>query len=213
MTIRILIVDDHAVVAEGLQALISAQHDMEVVGLAENGHEAVRKCAELQPDLVVMDNSMPELNGTEATRIITKRSPGVRVVMLSMHSTSAQVQRAFAAGVGGYVLKGSVGRELLDAVRAVDAGRRYLSRSLEEGLLDLLGTDGSEDPVQRLSARERQVLQLMAEGASMVAISELLSLSRKTVETYRSRMMDKLEIHDLAGLIRFAYRHGLISAE
>jgi DNA-binding NarL/FixJ family response regulator len=213
MSIRILIADDHAVVAEGLGALISAQSDMEVIGLAENGHEAVRKCLEQLPDLVVMDNSMPELNGIEATRIISKRSPGVRVVMLSMHSSNAHVHRAFAAGAGGYVLKGSVGRELLDAIRVVDSGRRYLSKSLADSLLEILASETPDDPVQRLSARERQVLQLIAEGASVVAISELLSLSRKTVETYRSRMMDKLEIHELAGLIKFAFQHGLVSMD
>lgn len=213
MSIRILIADDHAVVAEGLRALISAQADMQVIGLAENGHEAVRQCMELQPDLVVMDNSMPELNGIEATRIIRKRSPGVRVVMLSMHSSSVHVQRAFSAGVGGYVVKGSAGRELLDAIRAVDAGRRYISGSLADGLLELMAADTLDDPVRLLSARERQVLQLIAEGASVAAISELLSLSRKTVETYRSRMMDKLEIHELAGLIKFAFQHGLVSAD
>jgi DNA-binding NarL/FixJ family response regulator len=213
LTIRILIADDHAVVAEGLRALIEAQDDMEVVGLAENGHEAVRQSLEKQPDLVVMDNSMPELNGIEATRTICKRCPGVRILMLSMHSSNAHVHRAFGAGVAGYVLKGSVGRELLDAIRIVDGGRRYLSKSLADNLLDLLAADGRDDPLHKLSARERQVLQLIAEGNSVVAIGELLSLSRKTVETYRSRMMEKLELHDLAGLIKFAFQNGLLSLD
>jgi DNA-binding NarL/FixJ family response regulator len=211
MTIRILIADDHAVVAEGLRSLIDAQSDMEVVGLADNGREAVKKALEAKPDLVVMDIAMPELNGIEATRIIRKTHAEVRVVMLSMHSNSVHVHRALGAGAGGYVLKESVGRELLDAIRAVHAGRRYLSQPLADDLLDRLVSDAPEDPLSRLSARERQVLQLLAEGHSVVEVGDKLSLSRKTVETYRSRMMEKLDLHDLAGLIKFAIQHDLVS--
>ena len=124
MTIRILIADDHAVVAEGLRSLINAQRDMEVVGLAENGREAVRQTLEKNPDVVVMDNAMPELNGIEAARIIRNKCAQTRVVMLSMHSTSVYVHRALQAGASGYVLKESVGRELVDAIRTVHVGRR-----------------------------------------------------------------------------------------
>jgi DNA-binding NarL/FixJ family response regulator len=211
--IRILIADDHAVVAEGLRSLIDAQPDMRVVGLAVNGSEAVQQAAEVQPDLVVMDNAMPELNGIEATRIIRRSNPQVRVLMLSMHSTTVHVQRALGAGAGGYVLKESVGRELLDAIRDVHAGRRYLSKPLADELLERRAADLPEDPLSRLSVRERQVLQLLAEGHSMLDIASKLSLSRKTVETYRSRMMDKLDLDELAGLIKFAIQHHLVTLD
>lgn len=213
MTIRILIADDHAVVAEGLRSLIDAQSDMEVVGLAGNGREAVRQTLEKRPDVVVMDNSMPELNGIEAARSITKRCADTRVVMLSMHSTSVHVRRALQAGAGGYVLKESVGRELLDAIRTVNAGRRYLSKPLADDLLEHLISDVPEDPLALLSARERQVLQMIVEGSSVSHIAETLSLSRKTVETYRERMMAKLGISDFATLVKFSIQHGLISLE
>ena len=207
MRIRILIADDHAIVAEGLRSLIDAQSDMEVVGLAGNGRDAVRQALEREPDVVVMDNAMPEMNGIEAARIIAKRCADTRIVMLSMHSTSVHVYRALQAGVSGYVLKESVGRELLDAIRTVHAGRRYLSKPLADDLLDQLVSGVPEDPLSRLSDRERQVLQLLAEGNSVVDIADKLSLSRKTVETYRERMMEKLDIHDLASLIKFAIQH------
>jgi DNA-binding NarL/FixJ family response regulator len=213
VTIRILIADDHAVVAEGLRSLIEAQSDMEVVGLAGNGREAVRQTLEKKPDVVVMDNAMPELNGIEAARAIRERGEHTRVVMLSMHSTSAHVHRALQAGANGYVLKQSVGRELVDAIRTVHAGRRYLSKPLADDLLDRLVSDVPEDPLSRLSARERQVLQMIAEGHSVVDIAGKLSLSRKTVETYRERMMEKLGLHDVAGLIKFAIQHGVVSLD
>jgi DNA-binding NarL/FixJ family response regulator len=213
VTIRILIADDHAVVAEGLRSLIEAQSDMEVVGLAGNGREAVRQTLEKKPDVVVMDNAMPELNGIEAARAIRERGEHTRVVMLSMHSTSAHVHRALQAGANGYVLKQSVGRELVDAIRTVHAGRRYLSKPLADDLLDRLMSDVPEDPLSQLSARERQVLQMIAEGYSVVDIAGKLSLSRKTVETYRERMMEKLGLHDVAGLIKFAIQHGVVSLD
>ena len=213
MTIRILIADDHTVVAEGLRALIEAQPDMKVVGLAGDGREALKQTLETKPDVVVMDNAMPELNGTEATRIIRKRCAQTRVVMLSMHSNSVHIQRALQAGAGGYVLKESVGRELVDAIRTVHAGRRYLSMPLTDKLLDRLMSDVPEDPLSRLSGRERQVLQMIAEGKSVVDIAGKLSLSRKTVETYRERMMEKLALDDLAALIKFAIQQDVVSLD
>jgi DNA-binding NarL/FixJ family response regulator len=213
LTIRILIADDHTVVAEGLRALIEAQPDMKVVGLAGDGREALKQTLETKPDVVVMDNAMPELNGTEATRIIRKRCAQTRVVMLSMHSNSVHIQRALQAGAGGYVLKESVGRELVDAIRTVHAGRRYLSMPLTDKLLDRLMSDVPEDPLSRLSGRERQVLQMIAEGKSVVDIAGKLSLSRKTVETYRERMMEKLALDDLAALIKFAIQQDVVSLD
>jgi DNA-binding NarL/FixJ family response regulator len=213
VTIRILIADDHAVVAEGLQSLIEAQPDMQVVALAGDGREAVRQSLEKNPDVVVMDNAMPELNGTEAARIISKRCAHTRIVMLSMHSNSVHIHRALQAGAGGYVLKESVGRELVDAIRTVHAGRRYLSKPLADDLLDRLVHDVPEDPLSRLSARERQVLQMIAEGTTVVDIARKLSLSRKTVETYRERMMEKLGLSDFAGLIKFAIQQGVVTLD
>ena len=213
MTIKILIADDHAVVAEGLRALIGAQPNMEVVGLASNGRDAVTQTLENQPDVVVMDYAMPELNGIEAAATIKKRRKQTRIVMLSMHSTSVHVYRALQAGVDGYVMKESVGRELVDAIGEVYGGRRYLSKPLADDMLDRLLSDVPEDPLSRLSARERQVLQMIAEGSSVAHIAVTLSLSRKTVETYRERMMAKLRISDFATLVKFAIQHDVISLD
>jgi DNA-binding NarL/FixJ family response regulator len=183
---------------------------MEVVGLAGNGRDAVRLALETRPDMVVMDNAMPELNGIEAARVIRDRCPDTRVVILSMHSTGAHLYRALQAGVGGYVMKESVGRELVDAIRTVQSGRRFLSKPLADDLIDQLMSDVPEDPLLLLSARERQVLQLIAEGNAIVDIAAKLSLSRKTVETYRERMMEKLGLSDFAGLVKFAIQQGVI---
>lgn len=213
MKIRVLIADDHAVVGEGLRALIGAQVNMLVVGLASTGKEAVSLALEKRPDVVVMDNAMPELNGSEAARIIKKRLPKTRVVMLSMHATSVHVHRALLVGADGYVMKKSVGRELLDAIHEVHAGRRFLSKPLADSMLERMFSDAPDDPVALLSARERQVLQMLAEGSSVVHIAETLSLSRKTVETYRERMMAKLGIADFATLIKFSIQHGVISLD
>jgi DNA-binding NarL/FixJ family response regulator len=212
MTIRVLIADDHGVVAEGLRCLIQAQPDMKVVGCVADGREAVRTSMEASPDVVLMDNAMPELNGTEATHVICERQPAVRVVMLSMYSDPVHVCRALQAGASGYVVKKSVPKELIDAIRTVFGGGRYLSLQLVDSVIDQLVAKGSpRDPLDRLSSRERQVLQMLAEGHAMGEIATTLSLSLKTVETYRARMMDKLEIHDLASLVRFAIRRGVAS--
>jgi DNA-binding NarL/FixJ family response regulator len=207
--IRVLIADDHGMVAEGLRSLIEGQPDMEVVAMVDNGLDAVRVSRETLPDVVVMDNAMPLLNGIEAARNITRRTPGVRVVMLSMHADGAHVYRALQAGAKGYVVKKSVAKELMDAIRTVQAGRRYLSKPLDDQMLDRITSDVPEDPLARLSARERQVLQMIAEGKSVVDIAAILSLSRKTVETYRERMMEKLELDSLAALVKLAVQQGI----
>jgi DNA-binding NarL/FixJ family response regulator len=209
VTIRVLVADDHAVVAEGLQSLIDAQLDMKVVGLAGNGREAVRQTLETKPDVVVMDNAMPELNGTEAAWIITKKCAGTRVVMLSMHSSSVHIQHALEAGASGYVLKVSVGRELVDAIRAVHAGQRYLSTPLADDLLD--GLMSGSDPLERLSRREREVMELVVAGATSKEIAARLGISAASVDTYRSRLMAKLGTKDLPALVRLAIRHGISS--
>jgi two-component system, NarL family, response regulator NreC len=212
MTIRVLIVDDHDVVAEGLRHLIEAQPDMEVVASVRDGREAVHWTIKSAPDIVLMDSAMPELNGTEATHLIRQRCPETKVIMVSMHSDPVHAVRALQAGASGYVLKRSAAKEVVDAIRAVRAGKRYLSEPLADTVIDqYLSGSTAQDLVQRLSSRERQVLQMLAEGKSMAEIAATLSLSQKTVETYRARMMDKLGIHDLAGLVRFAIKQGIAS--
>ena len=214
MTIRVLIADDHGVVAEGLRNLIEAQADMKVVAMAVDGREAVRRAMENSPDVVLMDIAMPVLNGTEATRIIRERRPQTRVIMLSAYSDPVHVYRALQAGATGYVAKKSVAKEVVDAIRKTHQGRHYLSGQLTEGLIDhVVHKTASDEPLQRLSSRERQVLQMLAEGHSIAKIAETLYLSPKTVETYRARMMEKLRIRDFASLVRFAIQQGVSPLE
>jgi two-component system, NarL family, response regulator NreC len=214
MTIRVLIADDHGIVGEGLRKLVEAVPDMKVVGLVGDGREAVRRTMEESPDVVVMDIAMPILNGSEATRIIRQRCPQTRVIMLSMYSDPVHVYRALQAGAVGYIAKKSVAKEVVDAIRMAHAGRLYLSGQLNESVLDhIMRKDAADDPLLRLSSRERQVLQMLAEGHSIAKIAETLSLSPKTVETYRARMMEKLGISDFASLIRFAIQHDLTSLD
>lgn len=211
--IKVIIADDHAVVAEGLKHVIEAQADMQVVSLAVDGREAVRQARELQPDVVLMDLSMPELNGADATRAILQRDPKCRVIVLSMYSEREYVRRALKAGAAGYVVKRSAAKEVVDAIRAVHAGQRYLSARVADVVLDDYAGEDRDDPLARLSAREREVLQLLAEGHTGAQIAERLSLSQKTVETYRARLVEKLGIRDVAGLVRFAIQRGIVSLD
>jgi DNA-binding NarL/FixJ family response regulator len=213
MTIRIIIADDHGVVAEGLKHVVEAQPDMQVVSLAVDGREAVRQARDLQPDVVLMDLSMPELNGADATRAILERDPKCRVIVLSMYSEREYVRRALKAGAAGYVVKRSAAKEVVDAIRAVHAGQRYLSPRVADVVLDDYAGDGAEDLLSKLSQREREVLQLLAEGHTGAQIAERLSLSQKTVETYRARLVEKLGIRDVAGLVRFAIQRGIVSLD
>ncbi len=213
MTIRIVIADDHGVVAEGLKHLVEAQSDMEVLSLAVDGREAVRQARDLQPDVVLMDLSMPELNGADATRAILERDPRCRVIVLSMYSEREYVRRALKAGAAGYVVKRSAAKEVVEAIRAVHAGQRYLSPRVADVVIDDYAGDGAEDLLSKLSQREREVLQLLAEGRTGAQIAERLSLSQKTVETYRARLVEKLGIRDVAGLVRFAIQRGIVSLD
>jgi len=214
MTIRVLIADDHAVVTEGLRFVIDAQPDMNVVASGQDGREAVRHAVTTRPDVVLIDHAMPLLNGTEATRMIRERCPKTRVIILSMHSNQVHVLHALQAGASGYVVKKSAAKEVVEAIRTVHEGRRYLSKELVDRVIDqVLLTPPSTDPFERLSSRERQVLQLLAEGHSASHIAATLALSVKTVETYRTRMMEKLGIHDFANLVKFAIQHGITHLE
>ena len=211
--IRVLIADDHGVVAEGLKHLVGAQPDMEVIACVEDGREAVRMAAETRPDVVLMDLSMPELNGAEATRSIMQGDPKCRVIVLSMYAEREYVRRALKAGAVGYVVKRSAAKELVDAIRATHAGQRYLSSRVADVVLEDSAADGKDDRLAKLSAREREVLQLIAEGRTGAEIAERLTLSQKTVETYRARLIEKLGIRDVPGLVRFAIQRGLVSLD
>ena len=213
MPIRILIADDHGVVAEGLKQLVEAESDMQVVALVGDGREAVQQAGDTQPDVVLMDLSMPELNGADATRAILQRDPKCRVIVLSMYAQREYVRRALKAGAAGYVVKRSAAKEVVEAIRAVHAGQRYLSPRVADVVLEDYTDDKQDDPLARLSAREREVLQLLAEGRTGAEIAQRLSLSQKTVETYRARLVEKLGIRDLAGLVRFAIQRGLVSLD
>jgi DNA-binding NarL/FixJ family response regulator len=214
-SISVLIADDHAVVRDGLRALLEAHPDIAVVGDAADGLEAVRQVEELQPDIVIMDIHMPQLNGIEATQQIRERAPQVRVIVLSMLGTPEHLWRALQAGVCGYLLKESAGREVLDAVLAVHAGDIYLSQPITKTLIsDFLqrsAQPAKTDPLEALSVREREILHLVLDGKTSAEIAALLFLSPKTVESYRSRMMHKLGVPDLPSLVKFAVQEGLLS--
>jgi DNA-binding NarL/FixJ family response regulator len=211
--IRVLIVDDHAIVAEGLRNLLEDEPDLSVVGCVTQAREAVAAAVKTQPDVVLMDYRMGELNGIEATHLIHERLPQTRIVILSMESDIHLIVWALRAGASAYVAKKSAATEVVRAIRAVHAGQRYLQDEVRDEVLDNLVDDRATEPLSRLSSRERQVLQLLAEGRNNANIALHLSLSPKTVETYRARMMEKLDVRDLAGLLRFAIRHGIAPLE
>jgi DNA-binding NarL/FixJ family response regulator len=210
MTIKVLLADDHSILREGVAALLEAQEGVVVVAHAQDGREAVRKATELKPDVAIMDIVMPELDGIEATRLIRRASAATQVVILSMYSTTEHIFRAFQSGAKGYLLKESAGAELVAAMRSVHAGRRYLSQKITETVVDdYIREHHATDPLGKLSNRERQILQLVAAGKSTADIAYSLFLSPKTVDTYRSRLMQKLDIDNFAGLVRFAIACGL----
>ncbi len=195
-----------------LRALLEGGHDLQVIGVAGNGREAVAEAQRLRPDVVIMDIAMPELDGVEATRRIVERCPETRVLILSMYLSAEHIHRALQAGAQGYVLKESAGEEVVEAIRALRAGKRYLSHRITETVIDDYLRDGSNlSPLDSLSLRERDVLQLVVEGRTNALIAQSLSLSPKTVETYRARIMKKLKVHDTVELVKFAMRHGLIT--
>lgn len=212
MQTTVLLADDHAVVRDGLRALLESGQDLQVVGVAGNGREAVAEAQRLHPDIVIMDIAMPELDGVEATRRIAEKCPDTRVLILSMYLSAEHIHRALQAGAQGYVLKESAGDEVVEAIRALRAGKRYLSHRITETMIDDYLRDGTNvSPLDSLSLRERDVLQLVVEGNTNVAIAQKLSLSPKTVETYRARIMRKLKVRDTVELVKFAMRHGLIA--
>lgn len=215
MSISIFLADDHTIVRDGLRSLLEAHGDMKIAGEAANGRDAVKAVRKLKPDVVIMDILMADLNGIEATEQICRECPETRVVILSMQSSSESILRALRAGARGYLFKESAGRELIQAIHAVRAGHRYLSAKVSDQVVGafLKQEEAYRDPLSVLSRREREVLQLVVEGRTSAEIAGTLFLSVKTVETYRSRLMKKLGIGDIPGLIKFAIQHGLTSLE
>lgn len=207
--LRILLADDHRMVRQGFKLILQTQPDMEVVGEAGNGREAVDLAASLRPDVVVMDVTMPELNGIEATRRIRDISPYIRVVALSVHRDGVYVREVVRAGAEGYILKESADSELLTAVRAVAEGNSYLSPEVAGAVLKDYRKHAT-NPIDLLTSREREVLQLIAEGKTNKEIAAHFNLSVYTVDGHRTRIMDKLGLHSVSELVRFALRNGLI---
>lgn len=209
MAIRILLADDHAVVRQGLRALLE-RAGFEVVGEASDGHEAIRLCEVHHPEVAVLDLSMPLLNGIDAAREVTK-SHKTKVVLLTMHTEDHLVLESLRSGVTGYVLKTKAADELIHALRAVCRGEMYLTQSISRTIVQAFLTK-SEDARSPISDRERQVLQLVAEGKTTKEIASLLGIGVKTAESHRSNLMDKLNIHDTASLTRYAIRNGFIES-
>lgn len=212
MKIRIVLADDHKIVREGLKALLEKESDIEILAVAEDGRTAVQFAQDLLPDVVVMDIGMPGLNGIEATRCITVENPQIRVLVLSMHSARRYVLEALSAGAKGYILKDCASEELARAIQIVNSNETYLSPKVADILvkdyMNLLPNQ-EQAPLELLSKREREVLQLIAEGQNTKEIAFLLNLSIKTVESHRQQIMRKLNLQTVAGLTRYAIREGL----
>ncbi|CAN0370493.1 unnamed protein product [Phaeothamnion confervicola] len=213
MRTTVFIADDHAIVREGLASVLAAQPDIEIVGTAGNGRDAIAQMRQLKPQVALLDISMPELDGIEATRQILAETPDLPVIILSMHASAQHVFHALEAGARGYLLKESAGKEIVDAVRAVRSGRRYLSVKVSEIVAEGLGGHKGTSPLASLSKREREILKLVADGRSSAEIGMMLHLSSKTVDSYRSRLMQKLQLSDIASLVKFAIQNGLTSLD
>jgi DNA-binding NarL/FixJ family response regulator len=208
MSVRILLADDHQIVREGLRILLEREH-FDVTAEAVNGAEAIRLAEEVVPDVAILDLMMPVLNGLDAGREIRRRQPTVEVVLLTMHADEHQVSEALRSGIRGYVVKTQASDDLVHAIRAVRIGQTYLSPSVSHLIVSGY-LSGEPAPAQPLAPRERQVLQLVAEGKTSKEIAVVMGLSVKTAESYRGRVMEKLDIHDTAGLVRYAIRKGLV---
>jgi DNA-binding NarL/FixJ family response regulator len=213
MIISIVLADDHTVLREGLKLILENEKDFEVLAATSDGRGAISSCKKYKPKIALLDIGMPNLNGIEAALQIRQISPGTRIIMLSVHGSAEYVSRALEAGAVGYLLKESAGRDVVHAIREVMAGRKYLSRGV--AAMVVAGyvnqkTMAAKGALATLSPREREVLQLVAEGKSSKEIARIIHISSKTVDTYRSRLMHKLGLSDLAGLVRFAIEHGVI---
>jgi DNA-binding NarL/FixJ family response regulator len=210
MSLRVLIADDHQLVGDGLVALLKAAGH-EVVGRASDGQTAVRLAENLHPDVAILDVSMPLLNGIDASHAIQRVQPDTKTIVLTVHDEDEYVLNAFRAGVRGYVLKKQASEDLLQAIREVQAGSVYVSPGISRALVDAVRANTQFRP-DLLTGREREVLQLVAEGKTSKEIASVLDVSVKTVETHRANIMNKLDIHETAGLVRYAIRHGIVEA-
>jgi two-component system, NarL family, response regulator NreC len=214
--ISILLADDHAILRDGIRALLNDETDLQVVGEADNGRQALEKARSLRPDIVIMDIGMPLLSGLEATRQIRRDVPDARVLILTMHQNEEYLAQVMAAGASGYVLKDVAGRELVAAIRQVAQGESFFSPSMARTLSSLylrsLEAEKTHDPYEDLTIREREVLQLVAEGFTNHQIAEMLSLSIKTIKTHRLHLMQKLDLHDRTELVKYAFQKGIITA-
>lgn len=212
--LRVLLADDHGIVRRGLRSLIESQPDLQVIGEAANGLEAVRLCAEHNPDILVLDIAMPKMNGIEVASRLQKTERPPHVVLLSMHADEAYIIRALAAGARGYLLKDATDEDLIPAIRAVAAGKPFFSPAvtavLMEDYMQQLRARGLSDSYHLLTSREREVLQLLAEGRSNKEVATLLDLGVSTVETHRANLMQKLNLHNTAEIVLYAVRKGII---
>jgi DNA-binding NarL/FixJ family response regulator len=213
MRTTVLVADDHAIVRDGLVSHLSTQPDFEIVGTAVNGREALAQALRLEPRIAIFDISMPELDGVEAARQVLAEKPHVNIVVLSMHATPQHVFQALEAGVRGYLLKESAGQEIIEAIRIVLGGRRYLSPKVAEIVAEGVSSRSAARPIESLSKREREIFKLVADGYSSAEIGKMLYLSSKTVDSYRSRMMQKLQVSDVTGLVKLAIQHGFTSLD
>jgi DNA-binding NarL/FixJ family response regulator len=213
--IRVLVADDHTLVRAGIRSLLAKLENVEVVGEAGDGQEALRLAEELGPDVVLLDVGMPGLNGLDVAARLATLDASMRVLILSMHTSEEYVLRALRAGCAGYLLKGSAVAELEIAVRAIARGETYLSPAVSKHVMDdyVRRTGGAADPINALTPRQREVLQLVAEGHTSKEIAERLGLSFKTIEAHRAEIMERLGLRDVAGLVRFAVRVGLVTPE
>ena len=215
--IRIVLAEDHAIVRKGIFALLDEQSDLEVVGEASNGHEALAVVDSTRPDIVVMDINMPELNGLEATRQIRKQYPEVKVLVLTMYTNEEYVLNLLQAGAAGYIVKESIPAELINAIKAIHAGNAYLSPAVSRNVIDEylrnVGDEGATDTFDRLTDREREIMQLLVEGSSTKEIADKLSISSKTVGVHRVNLMEKLEVNSMPDLVKYALRKGMISLD
>jgi two-component system, NarL family, response regulator NreC len=207
-TIRILLADDHTILRQGLKLILSSQPDLQVIGEAANGNEVVQLAQELRPDIVLLDVAMPELNGIDATRRMMETNPKLRILVLSMHKEAVYVREILRAGARGYLLKDVIDTELLSAVRSVARGDGYVSPAVSSALLSDY-RQNIHDPIDLLTKREREVLQLIAEGKTNKEVAAKLNLSVYTVDSHRGKIMEKLNLHSTGELVRFAIKHGL----
>lgn len=213
--IRVLVADDHTLVRAGIVGLLDRLDGVEVIAETSDGREALQLAETLRPDIALLDISMPGLNGLEVASRLSSRLPKLRVVMLSMHTSEEYVLRALRAGAAGYLLKGSAVAELEVAVRAVARGETYLSPAVSKLVVDdyVRRTGGSTDPLDALTPRQREILQLVAEGKTSKEIAQRLGVGFRTVETHRAQLMERLDVRDVAGLVRFAVRVGLVAPD